>query len=68
MSLTDAFVSIDSLRPDMHSGRLTFDQHRVTKLVCPIAVLERGYSDDEVRGVLGGNFLRTAGEVWTAKS
>lgn len=27
-------------------------------------LLTRGYSDDEVRGIMGGNFLRVAAEVW----
>ena len=28
------------------------------------AMLEAGYSDDDVRGILGGNYLRIVDEVW----
>jgi membrane dipeptidase len=28
------------------------------------ALLKRGYGDDDVRGILGENFLRVAGQVW----
>ena len=28
------------------------------------ALIRRGYSDDDVRGVLGGNFQRVLGEIW----
>ena len=27
-----------------------------------------GYSDDQVRGILGGNFLRVFGQVWGSQS
>jgi membrane dipeptidase len=27
-------------------------------------LLRRGYADDDLRGILGGNFLRIAGEIW----
>ena len=30
------------------------------------ALLERGHSDDEVRGFMGENYLRVAGQVWRA--
>lgn len=29
-----------------------------------IALLERGYSDDEVAGIMGGNWLRVLGSIW----
>jgi len=28
------------------------------------ALLDRGYAEDDVRGILGGNFLRLAGRIW----
>jgi membrane dipeptidase len=28
------------------------------------ALLERGYGEDDVRAILGGNFLRVAEQVW----
>ena len=28
------------------------------------SLVSRGYSDDDIRGILGENFLRVAGEVW----
>lgn len=30
------------------------------------ALIRRGYGDDEIRGVLGGNFRRALGEIWVA--
>jgi membrane dipeptidase len=27
-------------------------------------LLDRGYSERDVRGILGGNFLRVASQVW----
>jgi len=28
-------------------------------------LIRRGYSDAEIRGVLGGNFVRVLSEIWT---
>jgi membrane dipeptidase len=28
------------------------------------ALVQRGYSDDDVRGIMGQNFLRVARQVW----
>ena len=29
-----------------------------------LGLLARGYSDDDARRIMGGNFLRVFGEVW----
>jgi microsomal dipeptidase-like Zn-dependent dipeptidase len=29
-----------------------------------LGLLARGYSDDDARKIVGGNFLRAFGEVW----
>ena len=28
-------------------------------------MLEAGYADGDIRGILGGNFRRVSGQVWT---
>lgn len=28
------------------------------------ALIRRGYSDDSIRGILGGNFARVLSEIW----
>ena len=40
------------------------EEHGMPQVPLRELMVGHGYTDDQIRGVLGGNFLRVFGQVW----
>lgn len=65
---TDEYEALKSAYKDSYAFRDKIDiegvDHPKRMFDLTEALIRRGYTDDHIRGILGGNFQRVLGEIW----
>lgn len=67
---TDEYEALKAAYKDSYAFRDKIDidgvDHPKRMFDLTEALIRRGYTDDHIRGILGGNFQRVLGEIWEA--
>ncbi len=67
---TDEYESLKAAYKDSYAFRDKIDiegvDHPKRMFDLTEALIRRGYTDEHIRGILGGNFQRVLGEIWAA--